>query len=235
MVKNLMLVLTMVVLCFAVSVTASAGLADDIKCAAGSHSTPKEEVVTAATCGTVGVARVYCSNCNKLLETKVIPATGVHTDIDNNGFCDYCEVKFLKFGECGENTTYTLNLETGELFVSGIGTIKCEAFYNDERIRRLTIEEGIVEIGEDAFASCDNLEYVKVGGSVNKIGKLAFYDCDALRKVILYDGVEVIGNQAFIYCENMVSILMPETIKTIESSAIKYCKSLEGVYFLGTV
>ncbi len=77
--KVISLILVMLMLVSAVPMSASAGLIEDLACAAGNHATYKEEVVTAATCGTVGVARVYCSNCNKVLETKVIPATEVHT------------------------------------------------------------------------------------------------------------------------------------------------------------
>lgn len=77
--KVLSIVMVVLMFASAVPMTAFAGLGDDIKCAAGTHENSREEVVTAATCGTVGVARVYCANCNKLLETKVIPATGLHT------------------------------------------------------------------------------------------------------------------------------------------------------------
>ena len=97
--------IVMVVMMFASAVPMSASAANvfeewtqDYKCSQGNHATPREEVLTAATCGTVGVARVYCSNCSKLLETKVIPATGVHTPVNVPAVAATCLTKGLTAG-----------------------------------------------------------------------------------------------------------------------------------------
>ena len=52
------------------------------------------------------------------------------------------------------------------------------------KIKSLTIEQGLEEIGENAFSSCTNLEKVTIPEGVKVIGSNAFYDCSGIKVVI---------------------------------------------------
>ena len=71
-------------------------------------------------------------------------------------------------GSCGDSATYTLYSD-GELVISGSGSIKNYAFssYNGPGvIKRLTIYDGITDIGYRAFYNCKNLKTVTIPDSV---------------------------------------------------------------------
>ena len=91
-------------------------------------------------------------------------------------------------GQCGENAAYTFDSETGELVISGEGAIEAEAFYGNQEIKEVVIEDGIVAIGDSAFEnSC--IESIEFGITVTEIGNKAFADCLSLTDVY-YNGIE---------------------------------------------
>lgn len=55
-----------------------------------------------------------------------------------------------------------------------------EAFMNCDSLKRITIPEGVEEIGESAFQGCSKLEKVIIPKSVKRIGADAFKGCKKL-------------------------------------------------------
>ncbi len=98
-------------------------------------------------------------------------------------------------GVCGENVTFSLDTESGELTISGSGEMydygSDDAFlqednlspfsfcYNDN-IKSATINSGVTSIGDNAFTNCVSLNYVTIPDSVIRIGSLAFFECSNL-------------------------------------------------------
>lgn len=67
--------------------------------------------------------------------------------------------------------------------------------YSD--IPRISLPEGLEEIGSSAFESCDKLKSVKLPASLKQIGAEAFSGCEKLWKVTIPASVEKIGYDAF--------------------------------------
>ena len=90
----------------------------------------------------------------------------------------------IESGTLGENLTWELKPSTGELVISGEGEMasvpygtawRVESVY-DSGIKKITVEEGVTSIADEAFFACSATE-VFLPNSLKKIGASAFYDC----------------------------------------------------------
>lgn len=98
-------------------------------------------------------------------------------------------------GKCGENMTWTLDLDSGELVISGEGRMFEYSYYVDAgeegwwdtvtekpsqwethsaKIKTVIIEDGVTNIGYSAFRGFANLTSVTIPGSVTRIDSDAF-------------------------------------------------------------
>ncbi|MCR5807267.1 MAG: leucine-rich repeat domain-containing protein [Oscillospiraceae bacterium] len=99
----------------------------------------------------------------------------------------------VESGMLGDDVFYTLTND-GTLDIHGSGDMydyKSEEnkFYEDGRVKRVIIEDGITGIGEYAFFCCHGIESVSILGSVTMIGEEAFYSCDGLTEIVIPEGV----------------------------------------------
>ena len=92
------------------------------------------------------------------------------------------------------------------LDVVGIAT---GAFEDNEDIVFLTIDEGIVYIGQNAFCRCYNLEVA-----------------------ILPEGLVTIEEEAFAFCTKLTTMAIPSTVEDIQAHAFSGCTGVTDVYFL---
>lgn len=145
-------------------------------------------------------------------------------------------------GTCGENASWNMNPETGELRISGDGAIN--DFYGSKhqpwgkllkRIKSIVIEDGITVIGFQSFRYCKNLTQVSIPESVTEIREYAFAYCGRLPKIILPSGLREINNSTFICCRSLTCIELPEGITFIGKSAFEGCDKLESVTIPSTV
>lgn len=74
---------------------------------------------------------------------------------------------------------------------------KSSAFYCCYTLSKVTIPEGIHEIGEYAFYGCKNLHEVVIPESVMHIGQRAFAMCSSLTTLTVPSGIDTIGDSAF--------------------------------------
>ena len=78
--------------------------------------------------------------------------------------------------------------------------IEAEAFRNDISLKgKLTLPEGVTEIGDYAFAGCTELTAVTIPKNVTVIGQGAFFGCKNLRVTVL-NGDAAIAEDAFDGC-----------------------------------
>lgn len=85
------------------------------------------------------------------------------------------------------------------------------AFDYNEDIVYLTIDEGILYIGENAFSRCTNL-----------------------KTAILPEGLVTIKEEAFNFCTALTTVVIPSTVNEIQSHAFSNCTGVTDVYFLMT-
>ena len=90
----------------------------------------------------------------------------------------------IQTGTCGENLTYSLDLDYGELTISGTGEMenyesssKYPWYSYQSAIKSVLIKEGVTSIGSNAFRGCSGLTSITIPNSVTSIGAFAFYKC----------------------------------------------------------
>ena len=73
-------------------------------------------------------------------------------------------------------------------------------------IKKVIIEEGVTNIGDNAFNGCPKLAEVHIPKTVKKIGDSAFQDCTALAKIDIPDSVKSVGSYAFVGCTGLKEV-----------------------------
>lgn len=139
-------------------------------------------------------------------------------------------------GNCGTNTTYMIDVESGVMIISGIGdmmdyTASSEVpWYNIKNyIKSITIEDGITSIGDYTFGYCECLTNITIPESVISIGEKAFYKNGSLKEVIIPTGVEEIGDSAFENCISLEKAIVPGTVECIGNELFRGCISLSDI------
>ena len=132
---------------------------------------------------------------------------------------------FFLRGECGYAVNYLLDLQTGELTVSGRGEMfdydedNRSPFYDSEDIISLVVKSGVSRIGSYAFNYCTYLESVEISNTVSSIGASAFEFCYGMKEIKLGSGISSIGYRAFEGCTKLNKVIYAgtkETWKTIK-------------------
>ena len=107
--------------------------------------------------------------------------------------------------------------------VIGIGY---SAFYGCDKLRTITIPDGVANIDIYAFEACTALEKINVPSSVKNIGVGAFYGCSSLKDFTVPAGISEIKYSTFYHCEALETIILPGTIRNIFTYAFDGCTSL---------
>ena len=137
-------------------------------------------------------------------------------------------------GKCGDNLTYTLNLESYELTITGSDDMYDFTYSSpwqtySSSITSITLPDNITSIGDYAFAACTSLTSVTIPESVTSIGDYAFDYCTSLTSITIPESVTSIGDHAFAYCESLTSITIPDAVTSIGDKAFYECTSLSSV------
>ncbi|MBQ8763555.1 MAG: leucine-rich repeat domain-containing protein [Clostridia bacterium] len=147
-------------------------------------------------------------------------------------------------GYCGDTVQWKFDTVNGELKIFGSGktnnfeyensiyyysTELSPWWYLKKSIKKITIENGITEIGDAAFAGCENVVSVNIPSSVHSIGNSAFYGCNALKSITLPDGIEQIESETFFACISLENINIPSSVTQLGDSAFRLCTSLKGI------
>ena len=147
-------------------------------------------------------------------------------------------------GSCGaegSSVTWTLDLDTGAMTISGTGAMADYDYDNAaastaapwaayiDSIVSVTVENGVTNVGNYAFYSCENLTDVTIGSDVTTIGIDAFANCVSLTNVSFGNSVAVIGSDAFGACYALSEVTLPDSLTTIGEGAFEMCMSLESI------
>lgn len=92
------------------------------------------------------------------------------------------------------------------------------AFVGCEKIRKLSIPEGVIEIGALAFSGCSSLASVKIPDSVTAIGYGAFAECKC---VIRDKGFASVDNCLIDYAGKESNVVVPKGVRLIAEAAFR--------------
>ena len=112
--------------------------------------------------------------------------------------------------EDGEWTLYG----DGTLYVKGEGSLELvigigEEF-DEERIKKLILEEGITALGEDVFRDCSGLREMVLPDSLEHIARYAFWSCKKLKSLYISENIKFIAETAFAGCGNIETLTVSE-------------------------
>ena len=86
-------------------------------------------------------------------------------------------------GICGDNLTWSFDIETGVLEITGTGAMKnytelshAPWYSYSSYIKIVNISNSVTTIGDYAFCGCDSLTSVTIPDSVTTIGEYALYE-----------------------------------------------------------
>ena len=128
--------------------------------------------------------------------------------------------------KCGKNATYEYNKENKKLTISGTGKIKYSGEWDDLKIEKVVIKDGITEIGRGTF-SYIKVKSVKLPESLKVINDYAFENT-RLKKIDIPKNVKGIGRYAFSR-SLLKDVVIPKGVKRIEYGVFYNCKKLETV------
>lgn len=175
-----------------------------------------------------------------LLTVALLPATAFASDTVG-GYCG-------KEGE-GKNLSWSLDLDTGELTISGTGEMKSYGFRGTDTpwhayidsIRSVRIGDTVTSIGHYAFYGCKNLQGTfYIPKNVFSIGGKVFEECTAINCISVdeknqYFTVEndILMNKEktrVLWCPKTKTgqLILPKETRTIDSTAFSGCKQLTG-------
>ena len=155
------------------------------------------------------------------------------------GISTYASGKVVDSGKCGDNVTWTL-YDDGTLEISGTGdmydykrgeTTGWKKYDEQQKIKRLKINEGVTSIGNWAFAHCENIKGdLFFPESLKKIGDKCFVRCYGFDGKIKFGSkLEFIGEDTFYYCNNLTGdLFIPDSVTHISLGAFNRCEKLDG-------
>lgn len=147
-------------------------------------------------------------------------------------------------GFCSSSATWILT-ENDELIISGKG--RMDGWLLDEKtstwvlsnmpewapyadtVKMITVEDGIVDIGNSAFAGFTSLESITLPDSVNAIGSNAFIGCTSLKSIHIPEKVKIIGDGAFKDCTQLRNANLTCSVSAIGQYTFKGCSVLNIV------
>lgn len=141
----------------------------------------------------------------------------------------------VQTGICGDNLTWSLDTNTGELVISGTGNMTDYSshfapwydYYSS--VKTVIVENGVNSIGDFAFSGCEELTGVTIGNSVTSIGNEAFSECTSLSNIIIPDSVTAIGSYVFEKCTSLTSVQIGNGLTSTGNYTFSGCAALTSI------
>ena len=118
---------------------------------------------------------------------------------------------------------------------NGVTAIENNAFNGLYNLTSITIPNSVTTIGDSAFSGCSSLQNIDIPAGVTSIGDYAFNCCSGLTNITIPDGVTAIGNGTFSDCSGLTNITIPDGVTAIGYQAFWGCTSLKSLMLPSTV
>ncbi len=106
-----------------------------------------------------------------------------------------------------------------------------QSAFERTRLTRVTVPEGVIDIGSYAFLDLTSLVEITLPQSLIRIGNNAFTNCRNLRDFPLPPNLFSISRDAFSYCHSLEHITVPDSVIIVEQSAFEACFNLKKIKF----
>lgn len=111
----------------------------------------------------------------------------------------------------------------------GGSPVKSIALTDNDRIKDVSLPEGIVRLEPNAFSGCTSLEYIYLPGSLEELGSMnCFFGC-LFDAIVIPEGIEKVPYQCFADCKKLKDVSLPSTLTEIEELAFYNCQTLERI------
>ncbi len=98
-----------------------------------------------------------------------------------------------------------------------------------DQIVEVEIQNGVTSIAEDAFYQFEKLQKVTLPDTLEEIEGAAFHDCCLLKSIDIPDSVKVIGQHAFANCHGLTDVSIPSGVQSIGDGAFESCTGLNAI------
>lgn len=103
------------------------------------------------------------------------------------------------------------------------------AFEHCEKLKSISLYDGMNEIAVGAFSYCYSLVDVSLPSQLQLLGTRVFWDCNNITsEIIIPTGVTEIHDGCFLGCESIPSIILHDNIEIIGEQAFYRCSSWTG-------
>lgn len=130
---------------------------------------------------------------------------------------------YIKNGEAiltkyvGESRTVTVPSK-----IAGYDVTKLEGtFYDNDKIEKVEISEGITVVGEHTFSNCDNLVKVNLPDTITRLKQHAF-SFSGIKKITLPEKTTYVGISCFYQCEELTYIYAKAERVFLDQYALAY-------------
>ena len=187
-----------------------------------------DKTVTEFVCDKPVVIGKYAFSACPELKSVVINAPGCIIEKYAFEKCPSLKKVSVLAGTIGKGAfAYCRNLEEAE--ISGVSVLESELFAGCSSLRKVTVSEGVSEIGRRCFDECVSLESFDFT-NIRAIGERAFERCDSLREINL-NGADT-GYHAFADCSGLKTITT-DSASSFQSGAFRGCTCADTVILDG--
>ena len=168
-----------------------------------------------------------CTDINKNAFTRCSKLQEINVDEENSKYSSEDGILYDK----NKETLYLYPAaKTGSSYTTpdGLKTIGAYAFEENQRLRDVTITDGVKTIERSAFKGA-GVETVIMPDSVTSIGELAFHNSKSLSEITLSKNLKEIPDYIFYNCSSLSEVEIPASVKKIGLSILSGCESLEKV------
>lgn len=124
-----------------------------------------------------------------------------------------------------------VHIPSNVLFKGSCHSVTCiqpEAFMGCEEIRKVVIDDGLIEIGRESFKGCNEMTEIILPTSLKVIEDSAFENCISLKGIFIPRNVEDIDISCFEGCSHLEEILVDDANPTFMSVAGILCDRSTG-------
>lgn len=119
------------------------------------------------------------------------------------------------------------------IFGKNIKEVKDWSFYGCSKLKVLKMNQKVTAIREWAFANCRQLKEVSWSRKIKKIENSAFKDCVHLKTIRLYGKNVVVDDFGFVNCRSVTRVVWPKSFKKLGYSAFNNCEKITAAVVAG--